>query len=196
MRARTTRSDWSNCEGVAVSCMCLASKARWLALVLVLTCSATFTSAARNQPARRGRRIQGDALSFDYGALPDTKPINRTAEAEELVRLWTAQPQHEWRIFIMFQHNIEMLQQAVRSYHAASKLMTPSMIIIDNSPGQDAHRDEYIRTTVHEVVLTPNRLNFPQLHNFMADLALKRRLNFYFWAHADDYVLPKTADGE
>lgn len=48
-----------------------------------------------------------------------------------------------------------------------------------------------LKGLVREVVPTPKALNFPQLHNFMATIALERKLEFYFWAHSDNYVLPK-----
>ena len=94
----------------------------------------------------------------------------------------------------MFQHNIDILKQAVKSYADASDIMAVNMIIIDNSVDKEATKEEYIAATVKEVLPTPNRLNFPQLHNFMADTALNRRLEFYFWAHSDNYVLPGAAD--
>eukprot|EP00042_Codosiga_hollandica_P020129 m.64038 g.64038 ORF g.64038 m.64038 type:complete len:328 (+) comp49697_c0_seq2:828-1811(+) len=109
---------------------------------------------------------------------------------------WKQTTQDSWRFFIMFQHNLPMLQQAIRSYRDASKIMTPNMIIIDNSVGYEAEADLFVSTTVREVVRSTDRLNFPQLHNFMAKLALERRLEFYFWAHSDNYVLPKDEDSD
>jgi hypothetical protein len=103
---------------------------------------------------------------------------------------WKRREQETWRIFIMYQHNIEILKQAVRSYDAASDIMTANMIIIDNSVTHEALNDDYIVDTVNEVILTKSRLNFPQLHNFMAEVALQKRLEFFFWAHSDNYVLP------
>jgi hypothetical protein len=127
---------------------------------------------------------------LSHDALKKTSQRGIPDEAEP--HPWKKRSQNHWRIFIMFQHNLDILKQAVRSYRDASDIMTPNMIIIDNSVDQEASRDHFITSTVKEVVITPSRLNFPQLHNHMARLALERKLDFYFWAHADNYVLPLT----
>ena len=107
---------------------------------------------------------------------------------------WVSPTQDTWRLFIMFQHNIDMLKQAVRSFAYASKHMVPNLIIIDNSASRQAIDDIYLQSVAREIIVPPRRLNFPQLHNFVAELALERRLQWYFWAHADNVVLP-LADG-
>jgi len=63
--------------------------------------------------------------------------------------------------------------------HSHSRTINPTRLL--------AHS---LRGAVHEIVRTPRMLNFPELHNFMAELSLDRNLEFYFWAHADNYVLP------
>jgi hypothetical protein len=70
--------------------------------------------------------------------------------------------------------------------------MAPNIIVVDNSNGKEAAHSKELRSLINSVVKTPRMLNFPELHNFMADLAVTRKLEFYFWAHADNYVLPLT----
>eukprot|EP00041_Stephanoeca_diplocostata_P038125 m.1478935 g.1478935 ORF g.1478935 m.1478935 type:complete len:377 (-) comp25166_c0_seq4:4980-6110(-) len=105
--------------------------------------------------------------------------------------------QKKWRLMILFQHNLPMLEQAVASYRRASKIMAPRIIVIDNSLNKAASRSSrLVKSVVQEIIDTPRLLNFPELHNFMANIAVSRRFEFFFWAHADDYVLPITADGD
>lgn len=68
--------------------------------------------------------------------------------------------------------------------------MAPNIIVVDNSAKKEAAHSKTLRSEIDTVVKTPRMLNFPELHNFMADIALSRKLEFYFWAHADNYVLP------
>ena len=103
---------------------------------------------------------------------------------------WKRQQQDVWRLIILFQHNFPILQQAVEGFERGSNIMVPNMIIVDNSHTHEAASNSWLTSRVKEVVTTPEQLNFPQLHNFMASLALERELQFYFWAHADNYVLP------
>lgn len=104
--------------------------------------------------------------------------------------VWKHRKQNSWKLIILFQHNFGILQQAVAGFRRGSDIMVPNMIIVDNSIEREAYNSAELRAMVHEVVVTPKALNFPQLHNFMATLALERRLEWYFWAHADNYVLP------
>ncbi|EGD72416.1 hypothetical protein PTSG_00436 [Salpingoeca rosetta] len=109
-----------------------------------------------------------------------------TAEADP----WKRRRQDKWRLIILFQHNFPILKQAVEGFQRASDIMVPSMIIVDNSKDRDASNSVWLVERVAEVVVPDRQLNFPELHNYMATLALERRLEFYFWAHADNYVLP------
>jgi hypothetical protein len=103
---------------------------------------------------------------------------------------WAHKNQNAWRLIILFQHNYDMLFQAVESYRRASDIMAPNILIVDNSNGKEAMASKHLKAIVSEVVSTPRMLNFPQLHNFMADVAVEKNLEFYFWAHADNYVMP------
>eukprot|EP00049_Salpingoeca_infusionum_P010622 m.183588 g.183588 ORF g.183588 m.183588 type:complete len:394 (-) comp14695_c0_seq1:30-1211(-) len=102
---------------------------------------------------------------------------------------WKRRDQDTWRLIILFQHNFPILQQAIEGFERASDIMVPNAIIVDNSKDKVAASNSWLLRRVKEVVPTPKPLNFPQLHNFMATLALERGLEFYFWAHADNYVL-------
>lgn len=102
---------------------------------------------------------------------------------------WKRRQQSAWRLMILFQHNLPILVQALQGFQRASDIMLPNTIIIDNSQHKEAVTDSFVSKYVAQVVPTPSPLNFPQLHNFMATLALKQRLQFYFWAHADNYVM-------
>lgn len=66
------------------------------------------------------------------------------------------------------------------------------MIIVDNSVNKEAVNSAEVTSLVKNVVATPSPLNFPQLHNFMAKIALDNEFTFYFWAHSDNYVLPMS----
>ncbi len=57
--------------------------------------------------------------------------------------------------------------------------------VLDNSPGRDAAHDGFLAAAGVEVVGTRTPLSFAQLQNAMRALALDRRLDFYFWGHAD-----------
>lgn len=104
--------------------------------------------------------------------------------------VWKHRKQNSWKLMILFQHNFPILQQAVAGFRRGSDIMVPNMIIVDNSIGKEAFNNAALKAMVHDVIVTPRSLNFPQLHNFMATTALERKLEFYFWAHADNYVLP------
>jgi hypothetical protein len=90
---------------------------------------------------------------------------------------------------ILFQHNFPILKQAVQSFERSSNIMVSNMIIVDNSKDQDAVTNDWLKSRVDALIQTPRQLNFPELHNFMATIALQRNLKFYFWAHSDNYVL-------
>jgi hypothetical protein len=68
--------------------------------------------------------------------------------------------------------------------------MAPNILVVDNSNTKEAMASNQLQSIISGVVSTPRMLNFPQLHNFMADVALEKGLEFYFWAHADNYVMP------
>eukprot|EP00040_Diaphanoeca_grandis_P008998 m.47171 g.47171 ORF g.47171 m.47171 type:complete len:417 (-) comp20436_c0_seq1:61-1311(-) len=106
---------------------------------------------------------------------------------------WRRRDQTSWKLMILFQHNLPILQQAVDGYRRASSIMAPNIVVIDNSETQEAFKDVRIRNSVNEVIVTPSTLNFPQLHNYMTDTAMEKDLEFFFWAHADNYVLPLEA---
>lgn len=105
---------------------------------------------------------------------------------------WKHRKQNIWRLIILYQHNLGILLQAVDGYRRASDIMAPNLIVIDNSETKDAFASVRLQSIVKEVLVTPQQLNFPQLHNYMADLAVERNLLFFFWAHADNYVLPMS----
>ncbi|KAK9825705.1 hypothetical protein WJX81_008216 [Elliptochloris bilobata] len=69
-----------------------------------------------------------------------------------------------------------------------------SLVVLDNSPGRDAARDRFMAAAGVEVVATRTPLSFAQLQNAVRALALDRRLDFYFWGHAD-IVLVGRAQG-
>ena len=84
--------------------------------------------------------------------------------------------------------------QAVDSFRRASELMTSHLILVDNSADKAAVYNTILKQQAKEVIATERTLNFPELHNFMANLAFERELEFYFWAHADNYVLAAAPD--
>lgn len=102
---------------------------------------------------------------------------------------WLATDQKVWKLMILFQHNLPMLEQAVASYRRASKHMARNIIIVDNSVKKEALHSNTLNSVVNHVIPTIRLLNFPELHNFMADIAIEQQLEFFFWAHADNYVL-------
>lgn len=103
---------------------------------------------------------------------------------------WLRREQKVWKLIILFQHNLEILHQAVDGFRRASDILAPNIIVVDNSINKVAVSSAQLARDVEEVVPTPRMLNFPELHNHMADLALERGLEFFFWAHADNYVIP------
>ena len=128
-----------------------------------------------------------DAREF----VPQEHEANRRSMPDsEEADPWKRRQQDTWRLIILFQHNFPILKQAVEGFERASDIMVPNMIIVDNSKTKEASKSIWLVERVAEVIETPEQLNFPQLHNFMASIALRKRLEFYFWAHADNYVLP------
>lgn len=103
---------------------------------------------------------------------------------------WMRKKQDSWRLIILFQHNYDILEQAVDGYRRASDIMAPNIIVVDNSDRKEAVASKYLKGLISEVIPTPRLLNFPELHNYMADIAVDKNLDFFFWAHADNYVLP------
>ena len=87
---------------------------------------------------------------------------------------------------------LPVLQQAIDGYRRGSDIMVSNLVIIDNSNTQEAFSDAGIQQTVGKIIVTPRTLNFPELHNFMADTAIGMDLEFFFWAHADNYVMPMS----
>eukprot|EP00039_Didymoeca_costata_P004180 m.71854 g.71854 ORF g.71854 m.71854 type:complete len:423 (-) comp12281_c0_seq2:1806-3074(-) len=124
------------------------------------------------------------ALIHNKRGVPDSQ------EKDE----WKRKKQKHWKLIILFQHNLPILQQAVDGFRRASDIMVENLIVVDNSLNKEAFNNDKLRKSVAEVVRTPRLLNFPELHNYMAELALKKNLEFYFWAHADNYVLPSSAE--
>jgi hypothetical protein len=106
---------------------------------------------------------------------------------------WRQPGQSTWRFFLMHQNNIEATRTVVNAFQFTSRVFVPNLIIIDNSVGYEALNDAEMKAVASEIVPTPRSLNFGQLNNFMAGLALHRGLEFYFWAHSDNYVLPLSA---
>ena len=109
---------------------------------------------------------------------------------------WQQPSQKTWRLFIMYQTGLNTLKLALNGFQFSSKVMLANLIIIDNSDAKEAVHDRDINMIVHEVVATPTRRNFAQLQNLIADMALHRGLEFYFWAHSDNYPLAKTAESD
>lgn len=102
---------------------------------------------------------------------------------------WTAANQTKWKLIILFQHNVAMLKQSVKSYQRASTFLSRHLVIIDNSNGSVVSADPWFDYRVEKVVTTPYQLTFADLQNYMADRALEWGLELYFWAHADVYVM-------
>eukprot|EP01147_Barroeca_monosierra_P010637 gene10637-2752_t len=136
-----------------------------------------------------------EVMKFDVDETEEEKPallqpnVRGLSEEEELDP-WKRKKQNFWRLMILFQHNFPILKQAIESFQRGSDIMVQNMIIVDNSVEKEALHSPWIKQRVSEVVVPERLLNFPELHNFMATLALRRQLQFYFWAHADNYVLP------
>jgi hypothetical protein len=124
-----------------------------------------------------------DMISNPRG-VPDSKEVDP----------WMRQKQNSWRLIILFQHNFDILMQAVDGYRRGSDIMAPNIIVVDNSNTKEAAASKRLRKIVKEVIKTPKLLNFPELHNFMADVAVEQGLEVFFWAHADNYVLPKSPE--
>eukprot|EP00730_Choanoeca_flexa_P015645 TRINITY_DN7229_c0_g1_i1.p1 TRINITY_DN7229_c0_g1~~TRINITY_DN7229_c0_g1_i1.p1 ORF type:complete len:422 (+),score=40.86 TRINITY_DN7229_c0_g1_i1:67-1266(+) len=189
-----------------------ATKASWLAVWLVAFTIAWRQGSTPNdlqqqyiaeKPPWVGPDRQGQAgstkLRFSIDGAPDFDPqaheANRRDGTDQMdPDPWKRKQQTTWKLMILFQHNFPILEQAIAGFERSSAIMVPNMIIIDNSKEQSAAGSAWLRDRVDSVVKTPAQLNFPELHNFMATIALQRRLEFYFWAHSDNYVLSLQPD--
>ncbi|BDA45280.1 hypothetical protein COCOBI_07-0670 [Coccomyxa sp. Obi] len=96
-----------------------------------------------------------------------------------------------YALFVIYSWNYEVLLTAVEGYQAAG--FGKSLIIIDNSPNRDIMGDERIRGMVGEVIATRARLTFSQSQNYIADIAIERDYEYYFWGHSDVVVFPQNA---
>ena len=99
-------------------------------------------------------------------------------------------------LIILFQHNLAMLQQTIRSVVSGSRFLSKNLIVIDNSVDKAAANDAYVKLVSKAIVSTKHQLQFSQLQNLMAKTAVKHQFEIYFWAHADVYLMPRTAGGD
>ena len=125
-------------------------------------------------------------LAEQVAKIHNTRGIPDSAETDP----WKKRNQDAWKLIILYQHNLPILLQAVDSYRRASDIMAKNIIVVDNSNKKDAFASKSLKQKISQVIKTPRLLNFPELHNFMADTAFNKGLDFFFWAHADNYVLP------
>ena len=132
------------------------------------------------KPGRNQPLAQQMAAIYNKRGVPDSRESDP----------WKKREQDAWKLIILYQHNFDVLMQAVDSYRRASDIMAKNIIVVDNSNEKDAFASKVLKKKISEVIKTPRLLNFPELHNFMADTGFNKGLDFYFWAHADNYVLP------
>ena len=137
------------------------------------------TSVGMGMSMGMGGKVVMDDIK-NYRGVPDSKEKD----------VWMRKKQNSWRLIILFQHNYDILEQAVDGYRRASDIMASNIIVVDNSDRKEAVASKYLKGIISEVIPTPRLLNFPELHNYMADIAVEKNLDFFFWAHADNYVLP------
>jgi hypothetical protein len=105
---------------------------------------------------------------------------------------WLQPDQKTWGFFIFYQNNLNVFKLVLNGFQFSSRVFLRNLVVIDNSKDKEAYHDTKIRHVVKEVIRTPHRLSFPQLHNYIAGVALERNLEFYFWAHSDNYPLASS----
>ena len=109
---------------------------------------------------RSDKQGKGKNLQQRMAAIQNMRGVPDTEEADP----WKHRAQKHWRLIILFQHNLDILLQAVDGYRRASDIMVQNTIIVDNSLDKEAFRSDRLQASVAEVVKTPRLLNFPQVN--------------------------------
>ncbi|KAK9901260.1 hypothetical protein WJX75_002993 [Coccomyxa subellipsoidea] len=116
--------------------------------------------------------------------------MNSAHRRGEKGRKAVGKPRPRYALFVIYSWNYEVLLTSVEGYRAAG--FGDSLIIIDNSPDRRIVGDDRIKGMVGEVIATRARLTFSQSQNYIADIAIEREYEYYFWGHSDVVVFPQN----
>ena len=104
-----------------------------------------------------------------------------------------AAEQHSWgTAFVLYTQEYGLFRQTVRSLLAGG--WRGRLVVLDNSAGHDTAADDLLQSGAVEVLRTSGSLNFPQLQNVAASIALERGLLYYFCVHPGALVLGPDAN--
>lgn len=94
--------------------------------------------------------------------------------------------------FVLYTQEYGLFRQTVRSLLAGG--WHGQLVVLDNSAGHDTAVDDLLQSGAVEVLRTSGSLNFPQLQNVAASIALDRGLDYYFCVHPGALVLGPDAN--
>ena len=162
-------------------------------------CYNAFTQLMDQHPwriKRKGRRISLQSVLCAAAlasvllvvvarlALLAPGPASVSSEAAEQHSRGTA--------FVLYTQEYGLFRQTVRSLLAGG--WRGRLVVLDNSAGHDTAVDDLLQSAAVEVLRTSGSLNFPQLQNVAASIALERGLLYYFCVHPGVLVLGPDAN--